>query len=604
MTKVKMPSLDFFLEKLEVDDYPSQSDFNQLKESTWVILHTSGSTGIPKPVYVPHGVFASQDAQQLVPFLGGKPTWVDRIRGRRLLVGLPLFHAACLTEIAYSIYCGATIVLPPIGPLSAAVVDSIFTHGNVHGALIAPSLIIDIYKNPEYLANMLQRLEFLSYVGGIIPKAIGDEIASEIEVITMFGATETLSQPMELHDSREDWEYLSYSSFAGHVFRPVGNGLHEMVIVRNPELELFQGVFTTFPKLTEYSTNDLYEPHPTKPGKWRFRMRSDDIICFNNAEKLNPITMEATITSHPKVHSAVIGGHGQFQACLLVEPKVYPRTAAETASFIDDVWLSVVEANKDCPAHGRVMKDFIMLTDPKRPLPRAAKDTVQRSAVFVLYKHEFQAIYDQQSNSDGTTAPASSEPSVNGSNLTVSANGQNGISDSNGHSTQILEPEVSVVENATGQAVIPVTQIESYVEQYVRRILPQMVAAQLHETLGSVMGLMATDLLRQPQQFSNGTGSHEKLSGMSNGTGNHGKPSLKDALNQIIAETTYMSRVTDDANMFECGLDSIQVPELVKSINKTLGGLGFKAGPINPQLVYNNQTVNKLVAALMSREEI
>jgi aryl carrier-like protein len=56
--------------------------------------------------------------------------------------------------------------------------------------------------------------------------------------------------------------------------------------------------------------------------------------------------------------------------------------------------------------------------------------------------------------------------------------------------------------------------------------------------------------------------------------------------------------------MFECGLDSIQVPELVKSINKTLGGLGFKAGPINPQLVYNNQTVNKLVAALMSREEI
>lgn len=208
----------------------------------------------------------------------------------------------------------------------------------------------------------------------------------------MFGATETLSHPIELKEDPKDWEYIPFSSFTGCVFRPVTDILYEMVVVRKPELGLFQGVFATFPELDEYGTNDLYEPHPTKEGLWRFRMRKDDIICFNNAEKLNPVTMEATITGHPKVQSAVIGGHGQFQACLLLEPKQYPSTAEEIISFIDEVWPAVIEANKDCPAHGRVMRDFIMLTDPARPLPRAGKDTVQRSIVLQLYEHEFQSI--------------------------------------------------------------------------------------------------------------------------------------------------------------------------------------------------------------------
>ena len=584
MKRLFMANLESFLDNSSVqniDPYPFQGTFEEVKNKTFVILHTSGSTGIPKPVHVPHMVFSSQDAQQLIPFLGGRPTWVDRIRGKRLFVGLPLFHAACLAEMAYSAFTGTTLVLPPTTPLTADVVNAAFTHANVDCALIAPSLIIDIYKNPEYLANTVQRVKSLAYVGGTMSRTIGDDISSKIELVTMFGATETLSHPIELKADPKDWEYISFSSFAGCTFRPVIGNLYEMIVVRNPELSLFQGVFATFPKLNEYCTNDLYGAHPTKEGLWRFRMRSDDIICFSNAEKLNPITMEATITGHPKVQSAVIGGHGQFQACLLLEPKHYPSTPEETTSFVEEVWPTVVEANKDCPAHGRVMKDFIMLTDPARPLPPAGKDTVQRSAVFQLYQHEFQSIHDQNAKPNISTQAA---PSKKLTNDVDQAKTTNEIP--NGSPNGVHDPIIVPTQEKTDRQESSLTsqEVETVVEKCLRRLLPEMIAEQLNQALGNVMVRVATDLLqaRQPIPVVSVNGSGQ------------GKPSLKAVLTQVLSETTYLTGLAHDVNLFECGVDSVQVPMLMKHLNDALYRRGRKDEPLAKKFLYDNPSINQL----------
>jgi acyl-coenzyme A synthetase/AMP-(fatty) acid ligase len=84
------------------------------------------------------------------------------------------------------------------------------------------------------------------------------------------------------------------------------NGLYEMIVVRDPKLAMFQGMFHTFPELNEISTKDLYQKHPTLPDHWLYRGRADDIIVFSNGEKLNPITMEEKIAEHPDVRSALI----------------------------------------------------------------------------------------------------------------------------------------------------------------------------------------------------------------------------------------------------------------------------------------------------------
>ena len=254
--------MDFFISESKNDDirlYKWHQTFDNTKDKTLIILHTSGSTVIPKPVYVTHGTFACNDAHQLIPFLGENQTTVHYIQGKRLFLAFPLFHAVNLTfTIGYGVFSGVTCVLPPTEPLTADIVNLVHTYGSVHGSLLSPSIIIDIYKSSEYLVNMLQRLQFIAYVGGTLPKETGDPISSRIKLITLMGSTETMLLPIELNTSPTDWQYIPVSPFLGHEFRVSRDGFHELFIVRNKNYDLFQGVFSTFPNINDYPMSDLY----------------------------------------------------------------------------------------------------------------------------------------------------------------------------------------------------------------------------------------------------------------------------------------------------------------------------------------------------------
>ncbi|RKU46996.1 hypothetical protein DL546_007719 [Coniochaeta pulveracea] len=69
-----------------------------------------------------------------------------------------------------------------------------------------------------------------------------------------------------------------------------------------------QAVFYTFPDLSEWSTKDLYSPHPTLPDHWLYRGRADTVIVFSNGEKLNSLTLEDVIVGHPAVKGALVVG--------------------------------------------------------------------------------------------------------------------------------------------------------------------------------------------------------------------------------------------------------------------------------------------------------
>src|ERR1700733_14259424 len=98
---------------------------------------------------------------------------------------------------------------------------------------------------------------------------------------------------------------------------------------------LFQGVFFTFPDLQEYSMKDLYSKHPTKHGLWLYRGRADDIIVLANGAKLNPLSMENIITSHPQVLGCLVVGQGKFETAILVEPKQAPRSDIEKTFLLN-----------------------------------------------------------------------------------------------------------------------------------------------------------------------------------------------------------------------------------------------------------------------------
>lgn len=131
-------------------------------------------------------------------------------------------------------------------------------------------------------------------------------------------------------------------------------------------------------------------------------------------------------------------------------------------------------------------------------------------------------------------------------------------------------------------------EVEAVVDKCLRRLLPDMMAEQLNQALSNVLVRLAADLL-QPQQPTpvvrvNGT--------------NQNKPSLKAVLAQVLLETTYLTGLTNEINLFECGLDSVQVPMLMKHLNDALSRRGRRGEPIVMEFLYENPSINQLAQAL------
>lgn len=596
-----------------VEPFPFTLTWEEAKNKPFCILHTSGSTGIPKLVFVTYGTFACNDAHQLIPSLGGKPTLINFLRGKRLFLALPLFHAACLTfSLGFNIFSGVTCVLPPPGPLTADVANQIFTHGNLDGALLAPSLIVDCYNNDAYCVNMIQRIKFLSYVGGALPEEIGDRLSASIRLLTLIGSCETALHPLEVNEDPADWRYLTISPFLGHTFRLGRDGLYELVIVRQKQYELFQGVFSMFPDMQEFAVGDLFEPHPRRPDSWVFKARTDDIIAFTTAEKLNPTTMESVISANPKVRSAIIGGQGEFQASLLLEPEAYPKTAAEQEKFIKDVWPSVAQANRDCPAHGRIMKGFVMLTNPDKPIPRTGKETVQRYAVLKLYADEFKALYDRM------------RPHISAVSNTV-----HGIFKA---PTDASKPHVMAKESAVESSSAPPASfsqgiqmhapadLDAHIEEVLSRILPEALAKYLQmastQTLSNFLSTnqssqtpihppkpATTTSYKQP--LTNGHSTDAPANTLDNTSSLNTSQVHYDSISDLrkliydtLADSLIIENITDESDLFQSGLDSLQVPGLLNALNAFI--IKFRPGAqlIDAKAVYDNPTVNKLMSIL------
>jgi acyl-coenzyme A synthetase/AMP-(fatty) acid ligase len=71
VTVVLLPELLDFLDEEPVSPYSYNKTFVEARQDPFVVLHTSGSTGLPKPIIVPNGSLAMPDAHHLFPPVEG-----------------------------------------------------------------------------------------------------------------------------------------------------------------------------------------------------------------------------------------------------------------------------------------------------------------------------------------------------------------------------------------------------------------------------------------------------------------------------------------------------------------------------------------------------
>ncbi|ROW08291.1 hypothetical protein VMCG_03193 [Cytospora schulzeri] len=387
------------------------------EEGRWdplFIIHTSGSTGMPKPkVFTQETgmrhIACSNQPKAIQP---GAVSVEDFLQGKRLMVTMPPFHGAGL---ACYLFWGIPFGTIPIAPAAVGIVTAqalleALEQTPAEVAFLVPSVVVELAQDPELLARCAKHLELILYAGGDLPQALGDRVAAVIPLRSWWGASEC-GLPHQLippNLSPQDWRYMSFHPSVGTSFEKVTDEDYELVIRRDDSLRETQTCFSIrgHEDLDHYRTRDLFHAHPTVPDAWCWKARADDIIVFLNGEKTNPIPMEQYVVAHnPEISGALVVGTRRFQAALLIELVASEgRKSLNTiqeAELIERIWPSVEEANRSAPAYARVEKALILILPANLPLIRAGKGTIQRPASIAQYTAAIDALYENADVIDG-----------------------------------------------------------------------------------------------------------------------------------------------------------------------------------------------------------
>ncbi|PVI00997.1 acetyl-CoA synthetase-like protein [Periconia macrospinosa] len=419
MRHFQVPSVAHLLDK-SYPPYPFSKTYETAKwEPLWVI-HTSGSTGIPKPL-----VWTHETAARNMNFLAKDPPpglqSLDRLhQGNRVLTTFPPFHGACLVGyLLTGVPFGSVFIAPLSGaiPTAEGVVEAL-KHAPADMAFLVPSIVSELSQDPGLLEYCANNIKLILYAGGDLPQQVGDTVASKVPLHCQYGASEIGLTAQLLHPDMKpsDWRYVLFHLCLGMGFDEVTDGVYEMTIKRDPRKAETQSTFTIGPSLRdldEYRTRDLFRKHPVIPDLWCWQARADDIIVFLNGEKTNPVPMEQHILArNVDVAAVLVVGTRRFQGSLLIEPaaKLVHLSESERGALIQKVWPSVEEANQVAPTHARIEKTMILLTSPEKPVIRAGKGTIQRQASISQYEEELEALYE---NTDAIpTGPSDAEVDV------------------------------------------------------------------------------------------------------------------------------------------------------------------------------------------------
>ncbi|KAI8624786.1 male sterility protein-domain-containing protein [Xylariaceae sp. FL1651] len=406
-----VPELSEILDDASEAIYPFSKTYYEIHKDKFMILHTSGSTGPPKPITFSIESTTTEDAHQSLDDPSQR-LWWRLFANRRYFLGMPCFHSAGIWFALFiPVYYRSTVVYGPAKrPLTSDVASVGMVSGRISGGFYPPSILEDISKSPANL-DSLRNLEFAVYGGGALSKSAGDKLSRITTLHNFIGFTEASAPPRFVMDP-EDWNYFEFHPASGFIAKHHHDDLYKMTFERKLEYESIQSCFRIMPDLQEYSPGDLISRHPTRKNLWTHRGRMDDLVVLSNGEKFNPIPAEEAMRLCHYVKDVIISGEGKFQASVLIERD--PKTALDVSNteIIEALWPFVETANKSSSAQSRIIRSLIFVVPLEKPFSRSAKGTLQRKTTLKNFEAELNALYSGSKTNSWTLQAAKRAPSV------------------------------------------------------------------------------------------------------------------------------------------------------------------------------------------------
>ncbi|KAF7341009.1 Acetyl-CoA synthetase-like protein [Mycena sanguinolenta] len=382
--------------------YPSPTTSISLDDVA-LYLHSSGSTGLPKPIPQTHRNLIHQGAMDAMAEL------VEL--SPRLAVGhLPAFHTMGVTaHILLPIFNGGTACLYPLSSTPTESITPVVSTAenalenarrtNATGILTVPAFILE-WQSPDDVAY-LKTLNIVGFAGGPLASHVGDALFSQgVNILSIYGATEfglpTFAKRRQAEVDAGEWAWFRFNNRVNVRWEPQGDGTFECQFLTVPETH--QVSVENLPDVKGYSTKDVFEQHPTKPDLYKIVGRLDDVLIMANGEKTVPGPMEDVLAASPFISGAVMFGREHNQVGVLIEPnhnqQVDPTDEQQLVKYRNLIWPVVVEANEIAPAFAQIYKEMILVTQPAKPMIRTPKGTVIKKPTIALYKQEIEDLYE------------------------------------------------------------------------------------------------------------------------------------------------------------------------------------------------------------------
>ncbi|KAJ7089700.1 L-aminoadipate-semialdehyde dehydrogenase [Mycena belliarum] len=355
-----------------------------------VILHSSGSTGFPKPVYVTHyGLIANVAINQ------NKPGFST----------LPVYHGYGHFSIFRCMYSTQPITLfPPHLPLTSANICAVLAESPPVTLCFAVPYVIKLLGETSEGTAALASFDIVSYAGAALPDDLGNRlVAAGVNLLSIYGTTETGGLLNSGRDMASDknWNWLRASGLILDylVMEPRGDHTVEAVIKDGypPKIE------TNRPD-GSYATKDLFLCHPEHDNWYKYIGRLDDTLVQTLGEKTNPVPMELCIRGNsPYVAEAIVFGAGRPQTGCLILPSDLAKDLSH-AEIMEKVWPVVEQANAQAPTHSRLLPDMIEILPHGTEVPVATKMSILRPACYAKFKDVIDGIYqrfDQETDEGG-----------------------------------------------------------------------------------------------------------------------------------------------------------------------------------------------------------
>lgn len=369
-----------------------------------LILHSSGTTGHPKPialsgryplVYAACHEFPEDMAVE----------WAN-------MSTLPLYHGFGLLAPCLSLSVGLRCCFPPSSIISSAQSTIDLLRAFAAGSLMTvPSIMDDLLAlssqpstpQPSKATRVLRDLEFVAIGGGALNPSTASALAAQgVRLLTHYGVTELGAlAPIFCPGADYDWRYVRLRGDYGLRLEPIDDeslpdsrpASEEQLADTSPDIQRFKiiGCPVDSDQYFEIQDEMLRNPLSTRL-EVQLLGRRDDLIVLKTGEKVVARLVENSLMADENVSSAVCVGDGYFELVALVEPAA--STILSGSELIDHAWCLVQKLNPLLDQHARISsRSAIILKPPTKAIPRSDKGSVMRRAVHDLFKPEIEAAY-------------------------------------------------------------------------------------------------------------------------------------------------------------------------------------------------------------------